>query len=84
MGRLLALWRLAKGDLKLLWIALRHPDRPAWLLPATVLLALFALDPANFAIPFVGVLDDFVVLPLLLHGLLTFLPSQIRGASRRG
>jgi uncharacterized membrane protein YkvA (DUF1232 family) len=28
--------------------------------------------------PFVGVVDDFIVLPLLLHVLVSFLPLDIR------
>jgi len=78
MKRLLLLWRIARRDLRLLWFALRHPGRPAWLLPVVVLLGFFALEPANFAIPFVGAVDDFVLLPLVLHALLALLPSGIR------
>jgi uncharacterized membrane protein YkvA (DUF1232 family) len=78
MRRLLRLWRVGRSDLGLLWFALRHPDRPAWLLPAAAVLALYALEPMNFAIPFVGVLDDFVILPLVLHSLLRFLPTRVR------
>jgi uncharacterized membrane protein YkvA (DUF1232 family) len=69
---------VGRSDLGLLWFALRHPDRPAWLLPAAAVLALYALEPMNFAIPFVGVLDDFVILPLVLHSLLRFLPTRVR------
>jgi len=54
-----------------LFAALRNPNRPPWLVPATLALAFFALDPFNFAIPFLGVVDDLVVLPLLLHALAT-------------
>jgi uncharacterized membrane protein YkvA (DUF1232 family) len=78
MIRLLRLWRLGGQDLRLLWFALRHRRRPVWLWPAAALLGLYALDPVNFAIPLVGVVDDFVVLPLLLHLLLRLLPADIR------
>jgi uncharacterized membrane protein YkvA (DUF1232 family) len=80
MKRLLLLWRVARQDLRLLWFALRHPDRPAWLLPAAALLALFALDPANFALPIVGALDDLVLLPIVLHALVGLLPHDVRAA----
>jgi uncharacterized membrane protein YkvA (DUF1232 family) len=69
MRRLFRLWRLTGRDLRILWQALRQPTRPRWLIPATIALAIFALEPINFAIPFVGVLDDLVVLPLLLRAL---------------
>jgi uncharacterized membrane protein YkvA (DUF1232 family) len=67
MRRLFRLWRLSGQDLRLLWIALRHPNRPRWLLPATIALAFFALEPFNFALPFLGIVDDVFLLPLLLR-----------------
>jgi hypothetical protein len=54
-----------------------------WLWPAAALLGLNALDPVNFAIPFFGVVDDFVALPLLLHFLLKLLPPDIRAGFGR-
>jgi uncharacterized membrane protein YkvA (DUF1232 family) len=72
MGRLFRLWRLGARDLRLLWMALRHPNRPRWLIPATIALAFFALEPFNFAIPFLGIVDDVFVLPLLLRLLAKF------------
>ena len=71
------MWRLGRRDLRLLWYALRHPARPAWLLPATALLALFALEPGNLAFLPLGVVDDLVLLPMLLHTLLRQLPGSI-------
>jgi uncharacterized membrane protein YkvA (DUF1232 family) len=76
--RLLRLWRLAAHDLRLLWFALRHPHRPLWLLPAAILLAFYALEPFNFVVPAIGVVDDFIVLPLILRVLVQFLPLEIR------
>jgi uncharacterized membrane protein YkvA (DUF1232 family) len=78
MLRLLRLWRLGANDLRLIGYALRHPLRPFWLLPAAALLAIFALDPANLALPVIGVIDDLLVLPLLLHVVARFLPAAIR------
>lgn len=84
MLRLLRLWRLGGRDLSLLWYALRHPNRPIWLLPVLALLGIYAVEPANFAIPVLGVIDDLVLLPLLLHGVAQFLPAEIRtGFERR-
>ena len=58
MRRLFRLWRLSGQDLRLLWMALLHPDRPRWLMLATIALAVFAAEPFNFAIPFLGIVDD--------------------------
>ncbi|MFL6699734.1 MAG: hypothetical protein ACJ8GJ_21405 [Vitreoscilla sp.] len=78
MRRLFIFWRQGGRDLKLLWRALRHPDRPAWLMPASVLLAFFALDPLNLAMPVLGAVDDLLLLPLALRALLSALPQHLR------
>jgi uncharacterized membrane protein YkvA (DUF1232 family) len=78
MLRLLRLWRLGAADLRVLWFALRHPHRPIWLWPAAIVVALYAFEPLNFAIPALGVVDDLVLLPLILHFLVKFLPLGIR------
>lgn len=78
MLRLLRLWRLGARDLRLLWFALRHGRRPSWLLPAAAALGIYALEPLNFAIPLLGAVDDFVLLPLLLHGLVKLIPRDIQ------
>jgi uncharacterized membrane protein YkvA (DUF1232 family) len=69
MRRLFRLWRLSGQDLRLLLMALRNPNRPRWLIPASIALGFFALDPFNFAIPFLGIVDDVFLLPLLLRAL---------------
>jgi hypothetical protein len=38
MRRIFRLWRMSRNDLRLLWLALRQPNRPTWLLPATLAL----------------------------------------------
>ncbi len=78
MLRLLRLWWSGGRDLRLLWFALRHPNRPVWLLPVVAVLGLYALEPLNFALPFLGLVDDVVLLPLLLHAILKLLPADIR------
>ena len=82
MIRLLRLWRMVGKDLHLLRFALVHPRRPFWLVPALGLLALYALDPINFALPFVGAVDDVVLVPMLLHLLLRLLPAHIRSSHK--
>jgi uncharacterized membrane protein YkvA (DUF1232 family) len=67
-------------DLGLVWFALRHPRRPLWLWPAAIVLVLYALDPLNFAFPVLGAVDDFVLLPLVLHLMVMLIPLDIRVA----
>lgn len=83
MWRLIRLWRVAKDDLPLLWAALRHPERPRWLLPVTGLLAVYSLEPLNFGIPLLGVVDDVVLLPLLLHQIVKHLPQHVTSRQSR-
>jgi len=79
------LWRFGRRDMRLLWYALQHPHRPGWLIPACLLLLVFAIEPFNFALPPLGLADDLVVLPLVLHTLLRFLPPAIQaGFDARG
>jgi uncharacterized membrane protein YkvA (DUF1232 family) len=53
-------------------------------LPATALLAIYAFEPFNFMLPLFGMVDDFLILPLVLHVLLSLLPGDIRDAFERG
>ncbi len=78
MIRLIRLWRVCASDLRLLWYALGSPHRPIWLWPIAVILGLYALEPLNFEIPLLGLVDDFVLLPLALHVLVKLLPREIR------
>jgi uncharacterized membrane protein YkvA (DUF1232 family) len=78
MKRLFTLWRLSGRDLQVLWHALRQPDRPIWLMPAALFLVFFALEPLNLALPVLGVVDDFVLLPLLLRGLVSLAVPALR------
>lgn len=82
MNRLFKLWRVGAQDLRMLFLALRQPNRPRWLLPATILLGLFALDPFNFAIPVLGIVDDLVLLPLLLRGLVKLATAAAAGTTK--
>lgn len=78
LKRIFALWRMVAGqDLRLLWFAIRHEQRPGWLLPALAGLTLFAVEPLNFTVPFVGVVDELVLVPLLLHGMTKMLPAHV-------
>jgi uncharacterized membrane protein YkvA (DUF1232 family) len=77
MRRHFRLWRLGKSDLRLLLYALRHPLRPVWLPPATGIMLPYAIEPANFVVPFLGIIDDLVLLPLALHMLLRLLPVDV-------
>ncbi|GAB3647645.1 YkvA family protein [Ramlibacter alkalitolerans] len=82
--RLTLLWTLVRGDARQLWFALRHPAAPRWLKIGAVLVVLYVLSPIDLipdAIPFVGALDDLVLVPLAIRWLLKRLPPEIAAAA---
>ncbi len=87
--RLTLLWTLVRGDARQLWFALRHPASPGWLKLGTALVALYLLSPIDLvpdAIPFIGVVDDLVLVPLAIRWMLKRLPPELArdSAARRG
>ena len=79
--RISLLWSLVKGDARLLWRAVRHPQAPGWLKLGTLGIALYLLSPIDVipdVIPFIGVLDDIVLVPLAIRFLLNRLPANLR------
>lgn len=84
--RLSVLWSVIRGDARLLWFALRHPLAPGWLKPAVALMALYVLSPVDLipeAIPFFGVVDDLVLLPLVISFIVKRLPPALRAEFSR-
>jgi uncharacterized membrane protein YkvA (DUF1232 family) len=82
--RLSLLWTLVRGDARQLWWALRHPAAPAWLKLGSALIALYVFSPIDLlpdVLPFVGVVDDLVLVPLAIRWLLTKLPPELAQAS---
>jgi uncharacterized membrane protein YkvA (DUF1232 family) len=80
-GRLFRLWSVVRNDVRLLWFALRHPDAPRWLKPAAVLLATYTVLTPE-VLPVIGVVDDIVLVPIVLHLLLLALPERVSADAR--
>ena len=81
--RLPLLWTVMRGDARQLWFALRHPQAPGWLKIGTLMIVLYVLSPIDLIpdfIPFVGFLDDIVLVPLAIRWLLKRLPPHIAQA----
>jgi uncharacterized membrane protein YkvA (DUF1232 family) len=79
--RISVVWAVVKGDARLLWRALRHPQAPNWLKLGTAGLVLYLLSPADLIpdlVPMLGVVDDLVLLPLAVRWMLGRLPENIR------
>jgi len=84
--RVTLLWTVLRGDARQLWTALRHPAAPGWLKLGTALLALYVLSPIDLipdVLPFVGVLDDIVLVPFAVRWLLKRLPPEVAAATAR-
>lgn len=79
--RLTLLWVLLRGDARQLWFALRHPQAPAWLKWGTAAIALYLISPIDLipdVLPFFGVMDDLVLVPLAIRALLKRLPPELK------
>jgi uncharacterized membrane protein YkvA (DUF1232 family) len=78
--RLSMLWVLVKGDLRRLWLALRHPDAPRWLKLGTAGVVIYLVSPVDLipdVIPVLGVVDDLVIVPAAIRWMLNRLPAHI-------
>ncbi|MCO5108198.1 MAG: DUF1232 domain-containing protein [Burkholderiaceae bacterium] len=78
--RVSMLWTLVSGDARRLWHALRHPDAPGWLKVGTALLLLYVVSPFDLipeTIPFLGVVDDLVLIPVVIRWMLDRLPEGL-------
>ena len=82
--RVTMLWVLVRGDARQLWFALRHPQAPGWLKVGTALVALYLVSPIDLIpdfIPFFGMMDDMILVPLAIRWLLKRLPPEIAAAA---
>jgi uncharacterized membrane protein YkvA (DUF1232 family) len=83
LKRVALLWTVVRGDARQLWFALRHPRAPGWLKWGTALIALYLVSPVDLipdVLPFIGVVDDLVLVPLAIRWLLNRLPPDIAQA----
>lgn len=79
--RLSMVWAVVKGDARLLWLALQHPQAPGWLKLGAVGIVLYLLSPMDLipeVVPFFGVVDDIVLVPLAIRWLYRRLPESLR------
>lgn len=86
LKRLSLLWTLVRGDARQLWAALRHPEAPGWLKLGTVAIVLYVLSPIDIlpdVLPFFGIADDLVLVPLAIRWLLKRLPPALAAATAR-
>jgi uncharacterized membrane protein YkvA (DUF1232 family) len=83
---LMALWSRFKGEARMVWAMLRHPGTPAVSKLVAVLAVAYLLSPFDVVpdlLPFVGWLDDGLVVAGLLWLAYRFLPHELYDALRR-
>lgn len=82
--RLSLLWTVVRGDARQLWFAVRHPEAPSWLKWGVAGILLYLVSPIDLvpdAIPFIGAVDDLILVPMAMRFLLRRLPPDIAAAS---
>lgn len=75
-----------RGDARVLWHALRHPQAPTWLKLGAAGLVVYLISPFDLlpdALPLLGVVDDVVLIPLAVAWMLRRLPPVVRDEARR-
>ncbi|WP_108398197.1 YkvA family protein [Devosia submarina] len=75
-----------RKELLTLWRAFRHPATPMPLKMAMLLVPLYLISPVDLIpdfIPLLGIMDDFVVVPLLMSWLVSMLPLEVTGVKVR-
>jgi uncharacterized membrane protein YkvA (DUF1232 family) len=71
-----------RKELMLLWRAFRHPATSLPLKAAMLLVPLYLLSPLDLIpdfIPILGVMDDFIIIPILMSWLVSMLPLEVVG-----
>ena len=84
MGRLIGIFKLFRRDLIIMLLALKNRETPGkvkGLLAAALLYLIFPIDIVPDAIPLAGILDDAIIVPLAVEGLMKMLPGQVKRES---
>ena len=79
--RLYTLFKLFRRDFVVLLAAFKNPHTPRKLKVAFVAALIYLIAPVDImpdSIPFMGILDDAVILPATVYGLLRMLPPGVR------
>ena len=79
--RLAVLWGVVRADARQVVRAWRHPAAPRWFKPAVLMVGAYVVSPIDLLpdfVPFLGVVDDIVLVPLAMRFLLDRLPAAVR------
>lgn len=71
-----------RKELGLLWRGFRHPATPGPLKLAMLLVPLYLISPIDIIpefLPFLGLVDDLVIVPLMVNWIAKRLPIEVTG-----
>jgi uncharacterized membrane protein YkvA (DUF1232 family) len=77
--------KLLRRDVVALWLAARDPRVPFWIKMLAALVAAYALSPIDLIpdfIPVLGYLDEIILLPLAILGLVKLIDPAIMAEHR--
>ena len=75
-----------RSEVITLWRAFRHPETPFHLKAAMVFVVAYLVSPIDLIpdfIPFVGWVDDLVLVPLMVSLIVKLLPIEVTGTRVR-
>ena len=84
MARVFMFLRLFRRDLIVMLLALKNPATPRRVKYLMALAALYLMSPIDLVpdtIPFFGLVDDAVIVPAAVYGLMHLLPHGVRAES---
>ena len=84
MARAFMFLRLFRRDLIVMLLALKNPPTPRRVKYLMALAALYLVSPIDLVpdtIPFFGLVDDAVIVPAAVYGLMHLLPHGVRAES---
>ena len=87
MKRMFLIGRLMqfRKELVLLWRAFREPATPLILKAAMLGVVLYLVSPIDLipeVIPFLGIMDDLILVPLMVSFIVSRLPQPVRAGAR--
>ena len=84
MKRVLVFLKLFRKDIIVMLLAVFHMDTPKKVRGLILMAILYLVSPIDIlpdTIPFLGVMDDAVVVPAAIYGLMNLLPWHVRQSS---
>ena len=84
MKRVLGLLKIFRRDILVMLLAVFHKDTPGKVRGIMLAALLYFLSPVDIlpdTIPFLGLVDDVVVVPAAVYGLMRLLPVHVRQGS---